>query len=322
MQQDNYLNSQNHRAVADETGSSFDPRYLAAKKTIDDRALNHHVWETLRQALPQTTCGGPANILEIGAGIGTMLERIVDRELLTGPATYVATDSDPNQLRAARQYLSQWAKERGHILSWPGEHRGRLRTAKADVFLVLELASAEELAADRPDSPGLFHLVIAHAVLDLIDFPVLLPRLLSRLTNNGLAYCTCNFDGETVFLPECEGEEEIIKCYHASMEARQTGASHTGRRLLTLLQRPGLELMAAGSSDWVIHPRDRCYSTDETFFLHAILTTVTRELTRKKSPPANLDAWSRARHRQVETGELSFLARHLDLLARRLPALP
>jgi hypothetical protein len=55
MQQDNYLNSQNHQAVADETGNRFDPRYLAAKKTIDDRALNQHVWETLLQVLPQTT---------------------------------------------------------------------------------------------------------------------------------------------------------------------------------------------------------------------------------------------------------------------------
>ena len=322
MQRDNYLNSQNHKAIADETGNSFEPRYLAAKKTIDDRALNHYVWETLCQALPQTTGGGPANILEIGAGIGTMLERIVDRDLLTGPATYVATDSDPNQLKAARQYLAQWAKRRGHNLSWSGEHRGRLRTAKADIFLMLELAGIEELAAERPHSPGLFHLMIAHAVLDLVDFPVLLPRLLPRLTNNGLAYCTCNFDGETVFLPECEGEEEIIRCYHASMETRLTGASHTGRRLLTFLQRPGLELLAAGSSDWVIHPRDHRYLTDEAFFLHAIIATVTRELTRKKSPPANLDIWSRTRHRQVETGELSFLARHLDLLAKRLPSLP
>jgi len=324
MQQDNFLNSQNHQAVADETGNSFDPRYLAAKKTIDDRALNHYVWETLRQALPQTTDGESVKILEIGAGIGTMLERIVDRELLTGPVTYIATDNDPDQLRTARQYLTQWAKKNGHSLSWPGEHQGRLSTAKADISLTLELAGAEELA-DRQDSRGSFHLIIAHAVLDLIDFPVLLPRLLARLTANGLAYFTCNFDGETVFLPECEGEEEIIKHYHASMEARLTGASRTGRRLLTFLQRPGLKLLAAGSSDWLIHPRDHRYLPDEAFFLHAIIATVASELAKTNSSPsglANLDNWTRARHRQVEAGELSFLARHLDLLARRLPSLP
>ena len=40
----------------DKTANSFHPGYLAAKKSIDDRALNHHVWGTLRQAL-LTDCG-------------------------------------------------------------------------------------------------------------------------------------------------------------------------------------------------------------------------------------------------------------------------
>jgi len=321
MQQDNCINNRIHQAVGDETGKSFDPRYLAAKKGVDDLALNHHVWETLRLALPQTAGSEPVNILEIGTGIGTMLERIVDRGLLTGPAIYVGADYDPGQLRAARSYLSQWASRQGHSLSWSGEHRARLLTANADVSLLLILARAEELA-DRSDIPGQFHLMIAHAVLDLIDFPAVLPQLLSRLKNNGLAYLTCNFDGETFFLPECDGDEEIIRLYHASMEARLTGASHTGRRLLTFLQRPGLELLAAGSSDWVIHPRQTGYYRDESFFLHAIIATVERELAKKNSPPSGLAAWARLRHLQVETGALSFLARHLDFLARLHPSLP
>ncbi len=321
MRQDNVINSQIHPAAADETGKSFDPRYLAAKKGIDDKALNQDVWETLRQALPQAAGSEPVNILEVGAGIGTMLERIIDRGLLTGLATYTATDSDPGQLGAAREYLSQWAGKRGHVLSWFGEHHGRLRTASADVSLVLGLACAEELA-DRSDIPGPFHLLIAHAVLDLVDFPAVLPRLLSRLKNNGLAYLTCNFDGETIFLPECVGDEEIVRLYHASMEARLTGASHTGRRLLTFLQRPGLELLAAGSSDWGIHPRQTRYSMDESFFLHAIIETVEREVAKINNPPSGLAAWARLRHQQVEAGELSFLARHLDFLVRHHPSLP
>jgi len=316
MPQDNSISSQSNQSLMDISGNGFDPRYLAAKKSIDDRALNHHVWEALRQALPQTTGREPMNILEIGAGIGTMLARVVERGLLAGPASYVATDNDPGQLRAARQYLSQWAINRGHALSWSGEYRSRLRTANADVSIELGLASAEALA-ERSDTLGPFHLLIAHAVLDLVDFPALLPRLLPQLENNGLAYLTGNFDGQTVFLPEWDGEDEIIRRYHASMEARLAGASRTGRRLLTFLQRPGLELLAAGSSDWVIHPRKVGYTTDETFFLHAIIETIERELARKTGPPPGLTAWARLRHRQVEAGELSFLARHLDLLARR-----
>ena len=192
-----YLNSRKQQRIADDTGTSFDPRYLTAKKSIDDRALNHHVWETLRQTLHPSTDSEPVKILELGAGIGTMLTRLVDRGLLTGPSAYLATDMDPRQLRAAPKYLSQWAEKHGHCWSWAGDG-GRLSTARAEISLTLEPARAEELA-DRSDSLGPFHLIIAHAVLDLLDFPALLPRLLSRLTNNGLAYFTCNFDGETVF---------------------------------------------------------------------------------------------------------------------------
>ncbi|MBI5552479.1 MAG: class I SAM-dependent methyltransferase [Desulfobacterales bacterium] len=321
MTVDKFSSSPTHPAVAGPTQSAFCPRYLAAKKAIDDRALNHHVWETLRQALARTPGPEPLKILEIGAGTGAMLERIVERGLLPGPAVYVASDSDPGQLEAARNELSQWAQKRGEALSWSGRHRCRLLTADIDLSLVLETARAEALA-DRSDSFGAFDLLIAHAVLDLVDFPALLPRLLPRLKANGLAYLTCNFDGDTLFLPEWDGEQEILRQYHASMDARIAGASHTGRRLLTFLQRPGLELLAAGSSDWVIHPRNAGYTMEETFFLHALIETIERELAKKSSPPSNLATWARFRREQVAAGELSLLARHLDFLARRQGPLP
>ncbi len=321
MPPNDFITSQDCQEILPERNKSFDPRYLAAKKAIDDRALNYHVWQTLRENLPQTTGSEPVNILEIGAGIGTMLERMVDRNVLTGPVIYVATDNDPDQLRAARQYLSSWAGKMGHTLSWLGEHQGQLCTTTADISLRFELSSAEQLA-DRSTLPGNFHLLIAHAVLDLVDFPVLLPRLLTNLTNHGLAYFTCNFDGETLFLPECSGDERIIELYHGSMETRLAGASHTGRRLLTFVQRPGLELLAAGSSDWVIHPRNGHYLADEIFFLHTIIETVELELKHNPNSPSDLAHWARLRHGQVEAGELTFLARHLDLLVRQRLSLP
>jgi hypothetical protein len=307
--------NQNHSAAVDITGNDFYPRYLAAKKSIDDRALNRHVWETLRQALAQTPGREPLRILEIGAGIGTMFQRVMEQGLLSGPATYVLSDSDPGQLGAARKYLSKWAQSQDRTLTWSGDNHGRLRSAGAEVSVELIPAGAQELAGPS-GAPGPFHLLMAHAVLDLLDFPLILPGILHRLTQNGLAYLTCNFDGETLFLPEWDGEEKIMQGYHDSMEARLSGASRTGRRLLGFIQRPGLELLAAGSSDWVIHPRNAGYSDDERFFLHAIIETVARELGQKNSLPG-LAAWARLRHRQVEDGQLSFLARHIDLLARR-----
>jgi hypothetical protein len=253
-----------------------------------------------------------------------MLARMVDWGLLTGPATYLLTDCDAGHLRLARRYLAAWADERGSTLHWPEQQRGRLGTAQAEIALGFETVRAEEMAR-RTESRGIFHLLIAHAVLDLLDLPAVLPGLLAQLTSNGLAYCTCNFDGGTHFLPEYPGgeEQEILRRYHASMEARRIGASRTGRRLLNLLQGPGLELVAAGSSDWVIHPRNTTYSGDEVLFLHALIATVEQELAGKSGPaPSGLAAWARTRHRQVEAGTLTFLARNLDLLARRRPSLP
>ena len=306
------------------TEEGFDSCYLAAKKSIDDRALNRYVWETLCQALPQTTGIEPANILEIGAGIGTMLARLVDWGLLTGPATYLATDREGSHLRLAQRHLATWANQQGHALSWSGKERGRLRTGQSEISLVFETVSAEELARRTAPQGGAFHLLIAHAVLDLIDLPAVLPGLLAQLTPNGLAYCTCNFDGTTLFLPEYPGgeEQEFLRLYHASMEARLPGASHTGRRLLSLLQRPGLELLAAGSSDWVLHPRNSGYTKDEAFFLHALLATVERQLAKNQPALSGLAAWGNTRHQQIEAGTLSFLASNLDLLARRHPSLP
>jgi hypothetical protein len=310
--------------TAAENGASFDPGYLAAKKSIDDRALNRLVWAELCQALPQTTAVKPANIMEIGAGIGTMLTRMVDWGLLTGPVTYLATDRDAVHLRQARHHLAAWADGHGYSWYWSGDQRGLLVTAHAEISLVLEQACAEELAL-RTETTGTLHLLIAHAVLDLINLAAVLPGLLAQLTPNGLAYLTCNFDGSTLFLPEYPGgmEQEILGRYHASMETRLTGASHTGRRLLHFLQRPGLELLAAGSSDWVVHARNEAYSADESLFLHAMIATVEQELTGKSGPaPAGLATWARTRHRQIEAGTLSLLVRNLDFLARRRPPLP
>src|SRR5262245_10469823 len=69
-------------------------RYLTAKKSVDDRALNQSVWQSLLAALPHATPEQPLQILEVGAGLGTMVERLVASPKLTH-ATYTAIDLEP-----------------------------------------------------------------------------------------------------------------------------------------------------------------------------------------------------------------------------------
>ncbi|PSQ57565.1 hypothetical protein BRD18_07310, partial [Halobacteriales archaeon SW_7_71_33] len=72
-----------------EPGTYSTQRYLAAKRTVDDRALDEGVLDRLARAVPDSP-----TVLEVGAGIGTMVERLLDRGLLSGAVTYVAVDLD------------------------------------------------------------------------------------------------------------------------------------------------------------------------------------------------------------------------------------
>jgi len=96
-------------------------RYLEAKKSVDDRALNREVWAALSAALAEQAAAGegPLHVLEAGAGIGTMLERIFDWNLLD-PAQEAfsqvrcrAVDADPRNLAVAARRLRRWAAGQG-----------------------------------------------------------------------------------------------------------------------------------------------------------------------------------------------------------------
>ena len=61
--------------------TGFDPsRYLVAKKTLDDRAINRQVLADLCRLLPT----GPLRVLEVGAGLGTMVARLLERNVVRG----------------------------------------------------------------------------------------------------------------------------------------------------------------------------------------------------------------------------------------------
>ena len=51
-------------------------RYLEAKATVDDRALNQRVWDALAEQLKRYQPEGLLQVLEVGGGIGTMLRRV------------------------------------------------------------------------------------------------------------------------------------------------------------------------------------------------------------------------------------------------------
>src|SRR6266568_853582 len=72
----------------DEVSMTLDyARYLAAKTTVDDRALNRHVLAELCRLMP----AGAPQVLEVGAGLGTMVARLMDWGAV-GAGEYILLD--------------------------------------------------------------------------------------------------------------------------------------------------------------------------------------------------------------------------------------
>ena len=290
-------------------------RYLAAKTSVDDRALNRHVLAGLRRLMP----AGAPQVLEVGAGLGTMVARLMDWGVV-GTGEYVLLDADRPLLDDSRRWLRDWAAARG-LRSDPlpdGLQVGdlRVRLEHAELGRYLEAAhEAQRVPAD---------VLIANAVLDLVDVPAILPGLLRLLVPGGVYWFTINYDGESVFAPGHPHDDQVMQAYHRDMDERvryglPAGDSRTGRRLFHNLRAAGAPALAAGSSDWVVSAGpDGNYPDDEAFFLRSILSTIQNALRSRpdRVEPADLADWLAMRGRQLAAGELVYIAHQLDFVGR------
>jgi SAM-dependent methyltransferase len=300
-------------AFIDEALMTFDyARYLAAKTTVDDRALNRQVLAELRRLMPASA----PRILEVGAGLGTMVARLLDWAAVAA-GEYIALDADRHLLDRSRQWLSDWAAARG-LRCDPlpdGLLVGDLRVRLVRAELGSYLAAAPGPPAD---------VLIANAVLDLVDVPAVLPGLLRLLVPGGVYWFTINYDGESIFAPGHPHDGQIMRAYHRDMDeriryGRPAGESRTGRHLFQHLRAAGAPALAAGPSDWVVHAGpDGTYAADEAYFLRCILDTIQGALRDRpdRVEPADLAGWLGERGRQLAAGELVYIAHQLDFVGR------
>ncbi len=290
------------------------PRYLSSKKSVDDRALNQGVWEELAAFLDTYE---DVEILEIGGGIGTMIERLLERDTLQN-VHYTLLDEQPENIATARERLPQWTDKHNFLTSWENEKLVLWKNGQATKVSFL----AEDLfdfLVSRPADQQ-YDLIIAHAFLDLVDIPATLPRLFETLKTSGYFYFTINFDGETIFEPTVPADAEIMTAYHRTMDERITngelsGDSRAGRHLFEHLHEAGWQILAAGSSDWVVFAHENTYPADEAYFLHFIVDTVRGALD-GKIDSRRIESWASARHAQIESGTLVYIAHQLDFFGR------
>ena len=285
------------------------PHYLLSKQSVDDRALNKDVLNALKANLPPQ----PLRIIEVGAGIGTMLRRLIRWDVIR-QCEYVMVDEMIENIEYASEWVKVWAEEKGLRVEGTGvnlqlfdeAHNINIRVEQADV---LDFIQKNKEPAD---------LLIAHAFLDLLPMPESLSKLLSL--TNGLAWLTINFDGVTTFEPTIDSEldEMIVKLYHESMDKRVTGGdSKSGRHLFEHLRNAGAKILEAGASDWVVHAKDGKYPEEEEYFLQFILHFFEESLMGHEELDVNaFSNWLEKRRAQIESGELVYIAHQMDFMVR------
>ena len=300
-------------------------RYLVAKRTVDARALNHRVWTRFIDELVEQSSS--LQVLEVGAGIGATTRRALEAisEKSIDRLEYTLLDVNQDNLNVAHERLRDWldGSENWNLVETEGgmlaaEEEGgvvvTLRFTQADLFEHAETATKQSYDA-----------LISQAVFDLLPLRAALTSLRPLLKNQGLWYLPIHFDGLTAFEPPIEPslDDRIERLYHRSMCPDNETASgvvgaHTGRRLLTQLPDVGAKLLEVGSSDWIVHPTNREYPSDEAYFLQHILHFLETELSGHPTLDASVfNSWIEKRREQIEEGTLIYIAHQLDILAQQ-----
>lgn len=301
-----------------EPGTYSYRRYLDAKRTVDERALDRRVAERLRAELAGVS--PPLDVLEVGAGTGATIERVATWDALPDRVRYTAVDIDPDLVARARTRLLDGTGNRPFEAH---ERDGAVVLEREEGTVVVDpvVRDAFEFVEETDRE---WDLLVAQAFLDTTDVREALATFGGAVTSGGLLYVPITFDGGTILEPPIDPafDRRVERRYHHQIDTRgesgdEGGDARAGRHLLTALPALGGAVVAAGSSDWVVVPDADGYPADEAYFLHHIIETIRDALDDDPAlDSARFDEWIETRHRQVEDGRLVYVAHQLDVLGR------
>ena len=299
-------------------------RYLAAKRTVDDRALDPDAFGTFESGLPDG-----ARVLEVAAGVGTMLERLLERDTLPARATYTMLDIDPANVTAARQRLPSTADSIGYDVStarlppglFPdGAESFALALGRGDRELVVRAGVADVFDfAPRVAGDRTWNALVAGAFLDIAPGPEVVESLF-RLAPGGTFYFPITFDGATQFHPS-DGdpafERRLERRWHAGMRAGEDpNDPRAGSRLPRWVRAAGGAVEAVGGSTWVVQPdgSGTGYPADERYFLRHILGFLEGSLLDDEElAGGRVRSWLARRRRQLDAADLTYVAHNVDV---------
>ncbi len=268
-------------------------RYLEAKRTVDDRALNRRVRDRLLSELPPNP-----EIVEFAAGTGVTVPRLI--EWGVDAFDYRGIERDADLVAYARD---RRAAELATTLDGvaPTEHGFRAGDATA-AFHAGDALACEDNA----------DLVVAQAFADLVPLTDLLDALERSLAPGGLAYLPITFDGGTLFQPDHPADDRVEAAYHDWLGANPGRDPRAGRHLLDRFRKNEGRLLAVGASDWIVRPVDGEYPADERYFLSTILDFLAEAL--ENADVEGAADWIERRRERLAAGELTYVAHQYDLL--------
>jgi len=296
--------------------------YLEVKKTIDDTALNSDVFEQFRQDIISGFSQEPISVVELGAGTGTMIERLLDQHMFRS-VHYTAVDINPTFLSVIPERLQRYAQK--HHWEFTQENQSAnlkvYRLTRSSKIWRVTLVTADLFDfIDEFGNSVRWDLLLAHAVLDLVPIPDFLPSILSLLKPNGSYYFTLNYDGVTNFLPiiDYTFDAKYERVYNNTMmnrtaKGKPIAGANSGRLLLSSLPASGATISACGSSDWIVHPGKSGYSQTAKKFLGYMLDTFKSALQEREDVNGKqFSSWMEKRFEQLDQEVLSFIAHQLD----------
>lgn len=243
-------------------------RYLAARRTVDDRAVHRPTVERLAAALSDRAArrDGPVRVLEVGSGAGSALRRLVAWDVLPYRVTYTGIDLRESVVADARQTLPTWGRDRGYevVFERPIHLAGDDRTITAEFGVVDAFSFAAREADERE-----WDLLVGASFLDQVELREALDALFPLLAPGGLWWFPLTFDGTTTFATthgedgsdaaaDDAFERRVVDAYHAAMDdPGRPGGSRAGRELLSAAG-PG-DVLATGAGDRIISPTGGAY---------------------------------------------------------------
>ncbi|NBB86077.1 MAG: methyltransferase [Bacteroidetes bacterium] len=288
---------------------------------LDKRSISAHVFNQFRDLIySQVEQYKKLNVLDVGAGLGSLFKRICDLGI-KGHIEYTVIDIEEAHVATARSEIGRWLRERGHVIREESPQHILVKDAGCEVNCQFVTADALTFAAESPNS---YDVLVGQAFLDIIPLRSGLKSLFKALRPGGVFYFPINFDGISALLPvEDKARDTLVEdIFHQSMDERdkgRTGGSQTGRQLLDVLPVVGARIDAVGASDWIVRPMaaSKQYPHDEKYFLGCILKFMHNELLHSDRMPSEAcTEWFERRYAQLELGQLKYIAHQLDYTGR------